>query len=145
MTKPAAPTPPTQVVHRRAASIAHPARVVEMCECGGQWPCIIAVFGPRHTADCPMCAKPATARGRRILAQFHGWPERKEFPFTLLDYQDVVGIENEAKTLGAKAERERLRKRLAKQGLDLDSLLASTPAPAAESKLAQDEAAQESN
>jgi hypothetical protein len=116
---------PAPIVHRLARSVAHPARVQELCECGGDWPCIIAVFGPRHTADCAICAKPATARGRRILAQFHGWPERKEFPFTLLDDQDVMGIEKEAKALGVKSERARIARALAKRGLDLDQLLAT--------------------
>jgi hypothetical protein len=117
-------TPPTPIVHQRGPSVAYPARVEDFCECGGHWPCAIAVFGPRHTADCPMCSKPETPRGRRILAQFHGWPERKEFPWNLLDDQDVRGIEGEAKAMGAAAERERLRLALAKRGLVLDQLLA---------------------
>ena len=52
--------------------------------------------GPRHPEGCATCAKPRTAAGRKLLSQFHGWPARQEYPWNLLDANDIRRIEAEA-------------------------------------------------
>lgn len=59
----------------------------------------------RHPEGCESCARPTTETGRRILAQFHGWPERPEYPWNLLDANDILAIENEARAVPVDAER----------------------------------------
>jgi hypothetical protein len=53
----------------------------------------------RHPDGCESCARPSTEAGRRILAQFHGWPDRPEYPWNLLDANDIIEIERQAATV----------------------------------------------
>jgi hypothetical protein len=52
----------------------------------------------RHPDGCESCARPSTVAGRRVLAQFHGWPDRPEYPWNLLDANDIIEIERQAAT-----------------------------------------------
>lgn len=57
-----------------------------------------SVFGERHPkAGCESCSLPTTEIGRHILSQFHGWPDRLEFPWNLLGPEDIIAIEDEAR------------------------------------------------
>ena len=50
----------------------------------------------RHTPECLTCAEPRTAAGRKLIAQLHGWPTRQEYPWNLVDHNDILAIEREA-------------------------------------------------